>query len=226
MPRRRAVRLDQRACPAAVRIRPRRDPIAPRLPLHPAPNMNRRTIISTFSGAAIVRPLSGFAQQAGKLARIGIIDNAPIWDHFRSRLRELGDIEGQTITIDYRTAEGNPDRLLTAAKELAALSVNAIAVYGSPAAKAAQAATARVPIVAISIGDPVRIGLVQSLAHPGGNITGNTILGPDLVPKRLQLLKEALPQARRVAFLWYLNNESNRALYEELQAAALKIAFV
>jgi len=184
--------------------------------------VNRRKLIALAAGAASLRPLLALAQ-AGGMQRIGIIDDAPIWDHFRAALRELGHVEGENLAIAYRAPQGDPDRLVAAAKDLAAVPVGIIAVFGSTAAKAAQAATDKVPVVAISIGDPVRIGLVKSLAQPGGNVTGNTILGPDLVPKRLQLLKEVLPHLARVAFLWNPNNESNRALLEELQAVGPRL---
>src|SRR6185437_6254514 len=97
---------------------------------------------------------------------------------------------------------GDPARLQAAASELAALPVDVLATYGTPPSRAAKAATSTIPIVMISVGDPIGAGLVQSLAHPGGNVTGNTILSPDLGPKRLQLVKEVIPSASRVAFLW------------------------
>jgi ABC-type uncharacterized transport system substrate-binding protein len=186
--------------------------------------MNRRELLGALlTTAGVFQPFAVAGQRQAGMKRIGIIDDAPIWDNFRQRLSELGHVEGKTITFEYRIAEGDAERLSLAAKELVTAGVAVIAVYGSPAAKAAQAATDKVPIVAISIGDPVQIGLVKSLAHPDGNITGNTILGPDLVQKRLQLLKEMLPQASRVAFLWNPNNESNRAILEQLQDAAPKL---
>jgi putative ABC transport system substrate-binding protein len=184
--------------------------------------MNRRdAVLALF--ALGTTPLAGNAQQAGKIPRIGIIDNTSMWDAFRQGLRELGYVEGRNIAFEYRDAEGVPDRLAQAATELARIPVNVIAVFGTPPARAAKQATATVPIVAISIGDPVRAGIVASLARPGGNITGNTILGPDIGPKRLQLIKEVIPPASRVAFLWNPDNASNTALLEELQIAAPKL---
>jgi putative ABC transport system substrate-binding protein len=181
--------------------------------------MIRRQFITLLGGAAAAWPLAARAQLP-KIPRIGIIDDAPIWDNFRRGLRELGYIEGRNITIEYRSAEGRPERLHTVASELAGLPVDIIATYGTPASQAAKLATATIPIVMISIGDPVRAGLVASFARPGGNITGLTILSPDSSPKRLQLLKEMVPSVARVAFLWNPDNASNLAQLEELQIAA------
>lgn len=183
--------------------------------------MKRREFVALLGGAAAAVPFAAHAQQRpGKIARIGIIDDGPIWQPFRDGLREAGYIHGQSIAIETRAADGDPARLQAAAAELARLPVDVIATYGTPASRAAKAATATVPIVMIAIGDPVRAGLVQSLAKPGGNVTGNTILSPDLSPKRLQLIKEVLPQAARVALLWNPDNVSNVVILEQLRTAA------
>ena len=121
------------------------------------------------------------------------------------------------------TANGNPDRLLAVVQELARQPVDVIAVAGSSAAKAAQAATNTVPIVAMVIGDPVAIGLVTDWQRPGGNITGSTTLGSDLALKRLQLLKSILPYLSRVAYFWNPANPSSRAYLEHLRIAASPI---
>jgi ABC-type uncharacterized transport system substrate-binding protein len=121
-------------------------------------------------------------------ARSGIIDDAPIWDHFRQGLRDHGYIEGQNITLEYRSAEGQPDRLAAAARDLARFPVDVIATSGSAATRAAREATATIPIVMIAIGDPVRAGFVPNLARSSGNVTGNTILGAEMTAKRVQLL--------------------------------------
>ena len=184
--------------------------------------MNRRETLLAL--LALAWPLAARAQrQPAKMPRIGIIDNTLMWDAFRQGLRELGYVEGRNIAFEYREAEGVPERLAKAATELARLPVDVIAVFGTPPSRAAKQATATIPIVAISIGDPVRAGLVASLARPGGNITGNTILGPDIGPKRLQLIKEVIPSVSRVAFLWNPDNASNVAILEELQLAAPKL---
>jgi putative ABC transport system substrate-binding protein len=185
--------------------------------------MKRREFIALIGGiaASLGLPCSARAQQnPKKIPRIGIIDDGPLWDAYREGMRAAGYVEGQSIAYVYRTAEGNPDRLTAAAVELARLPVDVIATYGTPPSRAAKAATSTIPIVAIAVGDPVAAGLVQSLAHPGGNITGNTILSPDLSPKRLQLVKEVIPSASRVAFLWNPDNLSNRVILEQLRAAA------
>jgi putative ABC transport system substrate-binding protein len=183
--------------------------------------MKRREFIALVGGAAAT-PLAAHAQQRPKtIPRIGIIDDGPLWQPFRDALRESGGyIDGQTIAFEYRRADGEPGRLQTAAAELVALPVDAIATYGTPASRAAKAATSTIPIVMISVGDPVRAGLVQSLAHPGGNVTGNTILSSDLAPKRLQLIKEIMPTASRVVLLWNPDNVSSVVNLDQLRAAA------
>jgi len=183
--------------------------------------MRRREFIALVAGTAVGWPLAARAyRRAGGMARVGIIDNGPIWDPFREQLRALNYVEGKTIAFDYRTAGGAPDRLFVAANVLVQSPVDVIAVYGTPAAQAAQQATQTVPVVAIALGDPVGAGLVSSLARPGGNITGNTILGPDVVTKRLQLLKDALPAVSRVAYLWNPDNQSSAAILQGLLKAA------
>ncbi len=185
--------------------------------------MQRREFIALLGGAA-AWPLAASAQQRPKkIPRIGIIDDAPIWNYFRSGLRDLGYVEGQNVVIEYRVAQGEPDRLAQAARELAGIPVDVIVEFGSTGAHAAQMATTTIPIVMISIGDPVRAGFVASLARPGGNMTGDTILGPDLSPKRLQILKEIIPSVSRVAFLWNPDNASNVAIRDELQEAIPKL---
>src|SRR4029077_12587480 len=116
--------------------------------------------------------------------------------------------------------DGSPAQLDAAAMALAQLPVDVIVAFATPGAKAAQRATKTIPIVAISIGDPIAAGLVTSLAHPGGNITGNTILGPDIVTKRLQILKDAIPTVARVAYLWNPDNPATADILEHLRKAA------
>ena len=192
--------------------------------------IGRRKFLAALGGAAVAWPLAVRAQQrTSPIRRIGIIDDGPLWDHFREGLRELGYIEGQTVVIDYRSAEGKPDRLAAVASELARLPVDVIVTFGTAAAYAAKEATTTIPIV-MMVGDPVRSGLVTNLARPGGNITGYTVLGPDIAAKRLQLLKEAFPTISRVAFLWNPKNASHAAYLEEWKSAApglgVKMLFV
>ena len=182
--------------------------------------MNRREMIALMAGAAAA-PGTAYAQQRPKkIPHIGIIDDGAIWQPFRDGLREAGYVEGQTITFETRAADGNPERLTAAAAELAQLPVDLIATYGTPASRAAKAVTTTIPIVMIAVGDPVAAGLVQSLARPGGNVTGNTILSPELAPKRLQLIKEIIPSASRAALLWNPDNISNGVILEQLRIAA------
>jgi putative tryptophan/tyrosine transport system substrate-binding protein len=151
--------------------------------------VGRRDFMALLGGAAAWPRAARAQQRSSKIPRIGIIDDAPIWDPFRQGLRDLGYIDGQTVAFEYRSAEGKPDRLAAAASELAGLPVDVIATSGTAAAAAAKQATTTIPIVMLAIGDPVRSGLVASLARPGANITGNTILGPEIAAKRLQLFK-------------------------------------
>ncbi len=191
--------------------------------------MNRRELIARLTGllaGAAATPGAALAQQRPKkIPRIGIIDDGAIWTPFRNALREAGYTDGQTIAFENRAADGDPARLAAAAAELAQLPVDLIASYGTPASRAAKAATSTIPIVMIAVGDPVTAGLVQSLARPGGNVTGNTILSPELAPKRLQLIKEILPTAKRTALLWNPDNVSNGVILEQLRTAAPGLGF-
>src|SRR5262249_11144573 len=190
---------------------------------HPMSDMRRREFAALIGGVGLllaVKVRRARGQQSTKIPRIGIIDDSPIWNAFRHGLRDLGYLEGGNIAFDYEYGDGVPDRLSEAAAALVRRPVDVIATYATPASLAAKQATTTIPIVMISIGDPVRAGLVPSLARPGGNITGNTILGPDGGAKRLQILKEAIPTVLRVAFLWNPDNASNVLQFDEVQAAA------
>ena len=180
--------------------------------------MRRREFIALLGGASAVWPIAARAQGLPrKIARIGIVDDSPSWDPFRQQLRELKYVEGQDISYVYLRTDGSPDQLDAAAMALAQLPVNVIVAFGTPRAKAAQRATKTIPIVAISIGDPIGSGLVTSLAHPAGNITGNTILGPDIVTKKLQILKDAIPTVARIAYLWNPENSATADILEDLR---------
>jgi putative ABC transport system substrate-binding protein len=182
--------------------------------------MKRRDFIKLIAGATGAFPLTAHAQQRTKIPRIGILDNGPIWDAFRQALRELGYIEGRTVDYEYRSSEGVPDRLANAMNELVRQPVDLIATFGTTPTQAAKAATTTVPVVMIGIGDPVGTGLVTSLARPGGNLTGNTILSPDLGPKRLQILREAIPSVSRVVYLANPDNASSVTTLAEMKLAA------
>src|SRR5262245_28806988 len=184
--------------------------------------MRRHEFIILLGSAVTAWTLAARAQQSvSKMPRIGIIDPGAMWgDHFRQALRDLGYVEGRNVTIEYRSAEAGPERLVAAATELAQLPVDVIVTFGSQATQAAKQATTTIPIVMVAIGDPVRAGFVASLAYPGGNITGNSILAPQLAGKRLQLLKLAVPTMSRVALLWNPDNPSHAANLDEWKAAA------
>jgi putative ABC transport system substrate-binding protein len=179
--------------------------------------MRRREFITLLSGVALGWPLAARAERPPFV--VGLIGNAPYWPPFREAMRDLGYSEGQNVKYELRTDETEPARLAEAAKELASIPVGVIVAYGTPASQAAQAATQTIPIVMVQVGDPVRAGLVASLAHPGGNVTGTSFLGPDLAAKRLQLLKQVVPSAVRVAILFNPNNASNRIFRDEIETA-------
>jgi putative ABC transport system substrate-binding protein len=171
----------------------------------------RDFVILLGGGAAAAWSLAASAQQpVSKMPRIGIIDPAARWDPFRQELRDLGyiDLRKHGLSGSWRP------------RWSCRLPVDVMVTGGSPATQAAKQATTTIPIVMIGIGDPVRAGFVTSLAHPGGNITGNTILGPEVAPKRLQLLKLAVLTMSRVAFLWNPDNPSHAAYLDEWKAAA------
>lgn len=176
--------------------------------------MKRRKFI-TLLGAATAWPLAARAQQTGKMSRIGYLGSSspslePHYvEAFRQKLRDLGYVEGENIAIEYRWAEGQDDRLPNLATELVRLKPDIIVTTGTPGALAAMQATKTIPIVMASSGDPVGLGLVASLVRPGGNVTGFTILGPELEGKRLEFLKQAVPDLARIAVLW---NPSNPAI--------------
>ncbi len=167
--------------------------------------MRLRTIglISTLVLGLLAGPLTAEAQQAGKVYRIGYLEMRPAAPkEFRQGLRELGYVEGKNIVIEPRFAKGKSDRFPGFAAELVRLKVDVIVTVSNPAARAAKNATTTIPIVMLAAGDPIRRGLVASLARPGGNITGLTNLDSKLHGKRLELLKEAFPRISRVAILW------------------------
>jgi len=169
--------------------------------------MRRREFVALLGGAVAAWPLVARAQQPGKLPTIGFLGGGTptgqrTWvAAFVQRLRELGWIEGRTVTIEYRWGEGRAERFTEIAAELVRLNVDVILAGGTEAAVAAKHATSVIPIVFPSAGDPIGSGLVASLARPGGNVTGLSNLGSDLAAKRLGLLREVLPGFRRLAVM-------------------------
>jgi putative ABC transport system substrate-binding protein len=192
--------------------------------------MERRAFLAG-SLVLLAAPLAVGAQQARRIAKIGILvtgsrgspEAQMLLRAFRQSLHERGYVEGQNIVIEYRWADGKIERFPALASELTRVSVEVIVASNTPAARAAQQATTTIPIVVPVMGDPIRDGLVTSLARPGGNITGTTFIGPELVPKRLALLKEALPTVSRVAALWHPGAYGERTMSDmmkETEAAA------
>jgi ABC-type uncharacterized transport system substrate-binding protein len=163
----------------------------------------KRAKLAVVAGAFFFVPLANAqAQPAVKVPRIGYLSAAPAVDPaFLEGLRDLGYSEKKTIVIEQRSARGELDRLPALAAELVRLKVDLIVTQGTPAAQAAKRATGTIPIVVATSGDAVGSGLVASLAHPGGNVTGLSFLGTDVGTKRLELIKETLPATARVAFL-------------------------
>ena len=174
-------------------------------------------------------PITAGAQQPAKPPRVGYLGGgspsaaARLLEAFRQGLRELGHVQGQNLTIDYRWAEGRQDRLPGLAEELVRLNVDVIVTHGAVATRAAQRATATIPIVFASSGDAVATGLVASLARPGGNVTGLTIIAPELTGKRLALLKEVIPRFNRLAVLWNSTNPVVGPEFTETEVAARKL---
>jgi ABC-type uncharacterized transport system substrate-binding protein len=184
------------------------------------------TLVAALVLGIPMEPLTAEAQQAGKMARIGILSQgspssvSPFHDRLRAGLRELGYVEGQNIVIDYRWAEGQYDRLPELAAELLRLKVDLIVADGTAGAHAAQRATSTIPIVMTAHGDPVGTGLVVSLARPGGNITGLSYFAPNVVGKQLELLKEVVPRLARVAVLRNPDNPMHALVVTEAEVAA------
>jgi putative ABC transport system substrate-binding protein len=162
-------------------------------------------IVTVVTGLLCATPPAAEAQQTGKVYRIGVLDPTPValsianLDAFRQGMRELQYVEGQNFVIEYRSPEGRADRFPDLAHDLVRLNVDLILTRGMPAVTAAKNATRTIPIVMAASGDPVGVGVVTGLARPGGNVTGLSALTAELSGKRLQLLKEAIPGARRVA---------------------------
>ena len=188
--------------------------------------MRRREFIALVGGAA-VWPLAARGQQPDKIYRVGLFSAGlplgPASASFAEALRELGWIEGKNIVFEGRYAEDRLDRLPALAVDLVRLNVDVIVAVGTLAHLAAKQATTTIPIVMANAGDPVGSGLVASLAQPGGNITGLSIMSPDLAGKRLEILKEVLPDVFRVAVLWNAANPYSALVFRETEATAQKL---
>jgi len=193
--------------------------------------LRRREFITLLGGAAMAWPLAARAQQSGKVYRLGDLvpgtADAPgvpeLRAGFRDALRELGWIEGRNIVFEERYAENHPERLPELAAELVRLKVDLILAVGTLAPLAAKQATTTIPIVMSAAGDPLGSGLVASLAHPGGNVTGMSSMVPDIGGKRLELIKEVLPRISRVAVLWNAANPYAARVFRETEGAARRL---
>ncbi|TMH37157.1 MAG: ABC transporter substrate-binding protein [Betaproteobacteria bacterium] len=197
--------------------------------------MDRRKFVGLVALGGMLRPLAGYAQQRAKVPRIGVLAIVPLQspgmqalvDALEQGLRDRGYIDGKTVLIEYRSAGGKFEQFPNLAGELIALNVDVIVVGTSRAARIVRQATTTIPIVAVAMGDPVEDGLAASLARPGGNVTGLTYIGAELVAKRLALLREMLPSASRVAVLLQAGEsqrETNEMLAEaEIVARAMSV---
>jgi ABC-type uncharacterized transport system substrate-binding protein len=205
---------------------------------HPCHIREFKNFIKTIPGVFLVALTvtdgcsTAEAQQPAKIPRIGWLAAGsasgvtPLTDAFRQGLRQLGYIEGKNIVIEFRYAEGKFDRISDLAAEIVHLKVDAIVVASTPAIQAVKQATATIPIVMVGPGDPVGLGLIASLARPGGNLTGLSFLSTELTGKRLELLKEAFPKISRVAVLQTTSSGQEQAVKEsEVVAKALGIQF-
>jgi putative ABC transport system substrate-binding protein len=190
--------------------------------------MDRRRFLLTSLAGVLAAPLAAEAQPAGKVPRTGYLSPGFATDPMRERfleafrqgLRELGYVEGQNIAIESRWAEGKDDRLPALAADLVRSKVDVIVAETGAATRAVQLTTRTIPIVMTLVNDPVGSGLVASLARPGGNVTGLTVMSPDLAGKQLQLLKEVVPKVSRVAVLRNPDNPAATAMLREAEAAA------
>jgi putative ABC transport system substrate-binding protein len=187
---------------------------------------NRRKLLVALGAGALVAPLTSFPQQKGKVWRIGFLGTtsasgiAGRVEALRAGLRDLGYVEGKNLVIEFRWAEEKYERLPQLAAELVHLKVDIIVTHATPGTRAAKAATTTIPIVIASAGDVVALGLVASLARPGGNITGMTALVPEVTAKRLELLMDAFPRTRQVAVLFNPDNPAAIPVFRAMEATA------
>jgi putative ABC transport system substrate-binding protein len=191
--------------------------------------MMRRRLLIALGAAALAWAGAASAQTPATVRRIGLLSSfspsdSLLWHQaFRLGLRDLGWVEGKNINIEYRYAEGRGDRLPDLAADLVRLKVEAIVASVATDALAAQKATRAIPIVMVVAGDPVALGLVQSLARPGSNVTGVSQMSPELAGKRLELLKEMVPKLARVAVLWNPNTAASTLNWKEIQLPAQQL---
>jgi len=191
--------------------------------------MHRRAFIFGIAFGLATWSLAAKAQQAGKVSRIGYLGTSTpalerhLIEAFRRELRDLGYIEGQNIVIVYRWAEGQDDRLPGLAADLVNHKPDVIVTSGTPGTLAVKQATTTIPIVMTSSSDPVQVGLVASLARPGGNVTGLSIVAPELEGKRLQIIQQLIPRLSRLGVLWNPGNPATKQVFEETQVIAERL---
>jgi putative ABC transport system substrate-binding protein len=186
-------------------------------------------LIAALALGAFGLPVSSTAQTPPKIPRVGYVfpttstESRDFFEAARQGLRELGYVEGQSIALEVRWAEGRLERLPELVAEVVRLNVDVLVVGSTPGGLAAKKATTTIPVVMVGVADPVRSGLVASLARPGGNLTGVSLMTPDISGKRLQLLKEVLPKVSRVAVLTNPGTQSHALFWQETQQAAQKL---
>ena len=189
--------------------------------------MQRREFVTLVGGAAVTWPLAARAQQVGKTPRVGVLVSLsaphPFTEALRSGMRDLGYIEGHNIEFEWRYADAQYSRAVELATELVRLQVDVIAAYHTPAVKAAMNATGTIPIVMSPAGAPVESGLVESLARPGGNVTGLSNMEAELGGKRLDLLREIIPGLTRVAVVAAKTDPFTGSFVQDLQAGAARL---
>jgi putative ABC transport system substrate-binding protein len=195
--------------------------------------MNRRTFLAGMGAVLLAAPIVAEAQQAAKMVRIGLLSYAASgpasvarWAALRARLRELGYVEGQNVSFEFRWGDGQVGRLRGLAAELVEAKVDVLVTAGSEAALAAKQVTSSIPIVMATGGDPVEMGLAASLGRPGGNVTGVISLIAQLTVKRLELLKQLIPRAARVAILRDPDNRSSALSLRAAESAAKSLGVV
>ena len=194
---------------------------------HHATVHRRRFLLASLAGA-LTAPRRVAAQQTGRIYRVGILGNVPLsdpggarlWGMFAQGLRDLGYEEGRNVTLEHRSSEGQYERLPALAADLVRLKVDVIVAPAAQNVVAAKQASPTIPVVMVGVGDPVGSGLVDSLAHPGGNVTGSSFLASAMISKQLELLKEISPQASRLALLVNPGNPGHRLALGEARKAA------
>ena len=191
--------------------------------------IKRRKFLTLFGGAVLAWPLAVRAQPMAKVWHVGMLEttaatlNATNLDAFKQALRQLGYVEGQNLIVEYRSGDGHIERFPQLAAELVRLNVDIIITRGTPAALAAKKATATIPIVMAAIGEPVETGMVASLARPGGNVTGLSAFVTELTAKRIEIMREVIPQLSRMALIDNMANRSVPAQWDETKRAAFAL---